>query len=102
VREHAVLSLPEAVHKMTLVAARQMRLADRGELRPGAFADVVVFDPRTVADRATFDEPRQYPVGIRTVIVDGVVALDDGTSTGRRAGRGLRRTAVPDVPAPTT
>lgn len=91
VRDGAVLSLAEAVHKMTLGAARQMRLTDRGELRPGAFADVVVFDPRTVADRATFDEPRQYPVGIRTVIVNGVVALDDGVPTGRRAGRGLRR-----------
>ncbi len=100
VREHGILSLPEAVHKMTSAAARQMRLVDRGELRPGAFADVVVFDPATIGDRATFDEPRQYPAGIRTVIVNGVIALDAGEPTGRRAGRGLRRAPVVPRPSP--
>lgn len=91
VRDEGVLSLPEAIRKMTSVGARQMRLEDRGVLAEGAFADVVVFDPSTVIDRATFEAPRQYPIGIRSVVVNGQVALDRGEPTGRRAGRGLRR-----------
>lgn len=89
VRDERVLALPEAVHKMTSVAARQMGIAHRGELRPGLFADVVVFDAATVIDRATFDAPRQYPTGIDAVVVNGVVALADGQPTGVRAGRPL-------------
>ncbi len=89
VRDEGVLSLPAAIHKMTGFAAAQMGLHDRGLLRPGAFADIVVFDPKTVADRATFDEPRQYPRGIETVIVNGVVTIAGGQPTGARAGRPL-------------
>jgi N-acyl-D-amino-acid deacylase len=97
VREEGVLSLAEAVHRMTGVAARQMRVDDRGEIRAGLFADLVVFDPATVSDRATFDTPRQYPVGIETVIVNGVVALRHGRPTGSRSGRALMGPAVTGV-----
>ena len=64
---------------------------DRGELRQGAFADVVVFDPATVADRATYDDPLAAPVGIRAVFVNGTLAVDRGQVTGLRAGAVLRR-----------
>ena len=86
VREQRVLTLPQAIHKMTALPASRIGVRDRGVLRPGAAADVVVFDPATVADRATFAEPFQYPVGIRDVIVNGVPALLDGERTTRRAG----------------
>lgn len=89
VRDEGVLTLPAAVHKMTGLAAAQMGIAARGLLQPGHFADVVVFDPATIADRATYDEPRQYPTGIDTVVVNGVVTLARGVPTGARAGRPL-------------
>jgi N-acyl-D-amino-acid deacylase len=91
VREEGVLSIEEAVRKMTSLPARKHLLKDRGELRPGAFADLVVFDPRTVADVATYAEPRQYPAGIEYVVVNGAVAVDHGRQTDARAGRMLRR-----------
>ncbi len=94
VRETSELTLADAVRKMTGLAARQFGMADRGEVRVGAFADLVVFDAATIADRATFDHPRQYPVGIDAVIVNGVVTLRRGTPTGARAGRPLRGPAV--------
>ena len=93
VRDERVLTLEQAVHKMTGMPARRLGLADRGILRVGAFADVVVFDPATVADRATFTEPHQYPVGIDYVIVNGKVAVDGGKFSDLRAGRVLRRPA---------
>lgn len=89
VRDEAVLTLPEAVHKMTGLAATQMGIAARGVLRPGHFADVVVFDAATIGDRATYEEPRQYPTGIDTVVVNGVVTLVRGVPSGARAGRPL-------------
>ncbi|HEY0972143.1 MAG TPA: D-aminoacylase [Gemmatimonadales bacterium] len=91
VRERGVLTLEEAVHKMTAQPAARMGLGDRGVLAEGKRADVVVFDPGTVADRATFEAPHAYPVGIPWVIVNGVVAVEEGRSTGARAGRVLRR-----------
>jgi N-acyl-D-aspartate/D-glutamate deacylase len=91
VREQPLLSLEEAVRKMTSLPARTHLIADRGELRPGAFADVVIFDPETIADVATYTEPRQYPAGIDYVIVNGAVAVDEGRQTDARAGRMLRR-----------
>jgi len=66
-----------------------MGIRKRGELRPGWFADVVVFDPARVRDRATFDRPRQYPEGVDVVIVNGVVTVRNGTLTGARGGRPL-------------
>ncbi|HYM16744.1 MAG TPA: D-aminoacylase [Dehalococcoidia bacterium] len=91
VREQPLFTLEEGVRKMTSLPARTHLLPDRGELRPGAFADVVVFDPETIADVATYTEPRQYPLGIDYVIVNGAVAVEEGRQTGARAGRMLRR-----------
>jgi len=86
VREQKLLSLEQAIHKMTQMPARRLGLADRGVLRAGAVADVVVFDAGTVVDLSTFTAPHQYPKGIGTVIVNGVVAVENGTPTGARAG----------------
>ena len=91
VREEGVLTLEEAVRKMTSLPARKHLLKDRGLLQPGAFADIVVFNPETIADIATYTEPRQYPVGIEHVIVNGAVTVDGGRQTDARAGRMLRR-----------
>ena len=93
VRERRALTLEEAVRKMSAFPASRVRLTDRGMLREGFAADVVVFDPATVTDRATFEQPFQYPDGIRVVIVNGVIALRDGERAERRAGRALRPTA---------
>lgn len=91
VREQGLLSLEQAVHKMTQMPAQRLGLSDRGVLRAGAMADVVVFDARTVVDQSTFTEPHQYPKGIGTVIVNGVVAVENGTPTGARAGTVVTR-----------
>ena len=93
VRERRALSLEDAVRKMSAFPASRVRLTDRGMVREGFAADVVVFDPATVTDRATFEQPFQYPEGIRVVIVNGVIALRDGERAERRAGRALRPTA---------
>jgi N-acyl-D-aspartate/D-glutamate deacylase len=93
-RDLGLLTLPQAVHKMTGGPAAALRLIDRGVLRPGAAADITVFDLATIADRATFDNPRQYPAGIAHLIVNGVVVIDDGAHTGALPGRVLRRTAL--------
>lgn len=93
VRDEPILTLEEAVRKMTSLPARILNLADRGAIEPGKAADLVLFDPATVTDRATFENPFQYPVGIDTVIVNGQVVLDEGKSTGTRPGKVLRRNA---------
>jgi N-acyl-D-amino-acid deacylase len=90
VREEHVLSLEAAIRKMTGVAAERLRLRERGTLREGNYADITVFDPATVADRATFENPHQPSVGIRYVLVNGRFTLDDGRLTGERPGRALR------------
>ena len=90
VRERHALSLETAIHKMTGVAAGRMGLDHRGLLRAGYFADVTVFDPATVADRATFEDPHQPSVGIRYVMVNGRFTMDDGRLTVERPGRALR------------
>jgi N-acyl-D-amino-acid deacylase len=94
VREEGLEPLEEAVRKMTSLPAQRLRLADRGELRPGAFADMVVFDPKTIIDRATYEQPRTYPAGIAHVFVNGVAAVWNGEETGRLAGRALRGDGV--------
>ncbi|MGH9259318.1 MAG: N-acyl-D-amino-acid deacylase family protein [Acidimicrobiales bacterium] len=90
VRELGLLPLETAVRKMTSLAAQRVGLADRGLLRPGMFADITVFDPRTVADRATFTDPHQPSVGVAYVFVNGQAVLRDGQLTAARPGRGLR------------
>jgi dihydroorotase/N-acyl-D-amino-acid deacylase len=90
VRERHVLTLEDAVRKFTALPAQRVGLDDRGVLKAGTFADVTVFDPATVCDRATFDNPVQTSVGIRHVLVNGVPVLRNGTPTEARPGRGLR------------
>jgi N-acyl-D-amino-acid deacylase len=91
VRELGLLSLPRAIYKMTGGSAAALKLVDRGLLRQGYRADITVFDPQTVADRATYDDPHRYAAGISTVIVNGVVVIDAGEHTGELPGRVLRR-----------
>jgi N-acyl-D-amino-acid deacylase len=90
VREEKILTLEDAVRKMTSLPAARLRLSDRGLLRAGMAADVVVFDPERVIDRATFDEPHRYAEGIDVVVVNGQVVLDEGRHTGASPGRVLR------------
>jgi N-acyl-D-aspartate/D-glutamate deacylase len=91
VRELGVLRLEEAVRKMTSFPAQRFGILDRGILRPGMWADVTIFDPETVIDKATYQDPHQYPEGIEYVIVNGEVAVDRGEYTGALAGRVLRK-----------
>jgi N-acyl-D-aspartate/D-glutamate deacylase len=93
VRDVGALPLESAIHKVTGAPARRLRLTGRGLIASGAFADMVAFDPATVADKATFAEPHQYPVGIPVVVVNGVVTIRDGEQTGARGGRGVRGNA---------
>ncbi len=90
VRDRKALTLPAAVHKMSGFPAARVRLADRGRLRRGLAADIAVFNPATVIDRATFEQPFQYPDGIPVVIVNGVIALRDGQRGAQGTGRALR------------
>ena len=91
VRERKVISLEEAIRKMTTLPASILGLSDRGAIKAGQWADLVLFDPNTVADRATFEDPFQYPVGIDTVLVNGTVVLDEGKHTNARPGKVLKR-----------
>jgi N-acyl-D-aspartate/D-glutamate deacylase len=90
VREQSALTLPEAIRKITSMNAEKIGMFDRGLLKEGLRADVTLFDPQTVIDRATFENPQQYPVGIPYVIVNGVLVLDAGDHTGELPGRVLR------------
>jgi N-acyl-D-aspartate/D-glutamate deacylase len=89
VKKRNVLSLEEAVRKMTSWPATRMRLAGRGSIKEGQWADVTIFDLATLDDRATYENPTQFPTGIDYVLVNGVVTIDKGTHTGARAGRVL-------------
>jgi N-acyl-D-amino-acid deacylase len=90
VRERKALTLEQAVHKMTALPASRVRLADRGRLAPGMAADVVVFDPSRVEDRATYEQPFQYPAGIDAVVVNGRIAVREGNAAPEGNGRALR------------
>ena len=90
VREQKALSLEDAVRKITSMNAEKINIHDRGYLREGLMADVTLFDPDTVIDRATFEQPHRYPAGIPYVIVNGRLVLDDGRHTGALPGRVLR------------
>jgi len=89
VRDQRVLPLAQAIHKMTGLPARRLGLRDRGVIAPGARADLVVFDPRRVADRATYDAPHRYPQGVEHVVVNGRFVVKDGEHTGSLPGRVL-------------
>ena len=90
VRDEHLLALEQAIHKMTGMPAKRVGLSDRGLLFAGSYADITIFDPRTVIDRATFEMPNQHPEGIKYVIVNGQVSVDDGQRTAALAGRALR------------
>lgn len=90
VREHKLFSLEEAVRRMTSLPASNLRLEKRGSLKTGNFADVVVFDPATIQDKATFENPHQYALGMRHVFVNGHAVLHDGDHTGAKPGRVVR------------
>ncbi|HSE32366.1 MAG TPA: D-aminoacylase [Pyrinomonadaceae bacterium] len=89
VRDEKVISLTEAVRRLTSLPASNLGLKDRGLLKSGMFADVVVFDPKTIGDRATFENPHQYSVGVRDVFVNGTQVLKDGEHTGAKPGKAL-------------
>lgn len=91
VREQGVLPLEVAVHRMTGLSAQRFGLVDRGVLRAGAFADVVVFDPASIADIATYAEPHRHPAGIGHVFVNGEAVVRDGAHTGMHSGRVVRK-----------
>jgi dihydroorotase/N-acyl-D-amino-acid deacylase len=90
VREDKLLPLEDAIRKMTALPAQKMRLADRGVLKSGMWADVVIFDPATVTDKATFAEPNQLSAGMDYVLVNGIPVVAAGKATGARPGRILR------------
>jgi N-acyl-D-amino-acid deacylase len=87
VREDQALTLEDAVHRLSGLPASNLSLADRGLLRTGYFADVVVFDPKTIQDHATFEKPHQYSTGVSEVLVNGQLAIKDGVPTGAKPGR---------------
>ena len=89
VREEKVIPLAEAVHRLSGLPATNLELEGRGFVKDGMFADVVVFDPKTIADRATFEKPHQYAVGVKHVLVNGTRVLADGEHTGARPGRAV-------------
>lgn len=90
VREEKVISLEEAVHRLTQLSAQKLKIEERGLLAPGYYADVVVFDPKTIADKATFEEPHQYAVGVEHVFVNGTQVLAHGEHTGATPGMFVR------------
>ena len=90
VRDEKLIPLEEAVRRLTSLPATNLRIEGRGALKPGYYADVVVFDPAAMADRATFEQPHQYAVGMRDVYVNGVAVLKDGRHSGATPGRAVR------------
>jgi N-acyl-D-amino-acid deacylase len=90
VRDEGLVPLQEAVRRLTSLPASNLRIADRGQLKSGFFADLAIFDPKTVGDQATFENPRRYATGMRHVLVNGVPVLRDGEHTGATPGRFVR------------
>jgi N-acyl-D-amino-acid deacylase len=90
VREEKVISLAEAVRRLSALPAQNLKLDRRGSLKPGFFADVVVFDPASIADHATFEKPHQYATGVRHVFVNGAQVIKDGEHTGAMSGQVVR------------
>ena len=93
VRDEKVMPLEQAIRKMTSFPSQRFGLTGRGLLRDGMKADVVVFDPDTISCVATFDHPKQYPLGIEYVFVNGVMVVNRGVHTGTTPGSAIRRTA---------
>ncbi|MDH4184819.1 MAG: amidohydrolase family protein, partial [Nitrospinota bacterium] len=91
VRERKLVSIPEAVKKLSTMACRFFGIAGRGEITPGKFADITIFDPKRIQDNSTYTQPMAAPTGIKNVIVNGVHAVKDGRLTGKLAGRVVTR-----------
>ena len=91
VREKSVVSLEEGIRKMTSLPASRLNLSERGAILPGFWADIAIFDPATVSDTATFDNPHSYPTGISHVLVNGVPVVNNGSLTNKRPGKVIRR-----------
>jgi len=91
VRDEGVLTLEKAIRKMTSLPAQKLKLRDRGLVREGMWADITIFDPKMIKDIATYSEPHQYPKGIKFVLVNGKVVIDNGEQSGELPGRALRR-----------
>jgi N-acyl-D-amino-acid deacylase len=89
--EEKAIPLEEAIRKITSLPASRIGLQDRGLIREGFWADLVIFDPKTIGDQATFADPHQYPLGIRAVLVNGEIVVETGVLTGKRPGKVLRR-----------
>ena len=90
VRDEKVISLEEAIHKLTSLPAGNLKITKRGSLAPGFYADLVIFDPAKIEDHATFEKPHQYSTGMRHVFVNGTQVLKDGEHTGAKPGRVVR------------
>jgi N-acyl-D-amino-acid deacylase len=90
VREEKVITLPEAIRRLTSLPAENLKIKNRGRLAAGYFADIVIFDPQTIQDHATFEKPHQYATGVRDVFVNGVQVLKDGEHTGAKPGQVVR------------
>ena len=91
VRNDSVLSLEQAIHKMTTLSANQMNIQKRGAIKPGYYADLVLFNATTVSDQSTIQQPQQISTGIQRVWVNGQTVLVDGKVTGKRSGRVIRQ-----------
>jgi N-acyl-D-amino-acid deacylase len=91
VRDEGVISLPEAIRRLTSFPADNLGISGRGRLREGFYADITIFDPATIRDHATFDKPHQYATGVKHVIVNGVPVIRDGEHTGAKPGRFVRK-----------
>ena len=90
VRDEGVISLEEAVRRLTSMPATNLKLRDRGTLREGAYADVVIFDPDAIQDHADYEEPHRYSTGVTHVVINGELVLRDGEHTGATPGRVVR------------
>jgi N-acyl-D-amino-acid deacylase len=90
VRDEQVIPMAEAIRKLTSLPAATLRIKERGKLEQGYFADVVVFDPKTIADHSTYEQPHQYATGVRDVWVNGGQVIKDGEHTGQKPGRVVR------------
>jgi N-acyl-D-amino-acid deacylase len=97
VREEQVISLEEAVHKLTHLSASKLKIAKRGLLQPGYYADLVIFNPKTIQDHATFDQPHQYATGVEHVFVNGEQVLENGEHTGATPGRFVKGPGYVDI-----
>jgi N-acyl-D-aspartate/D-glutamate deacylase len=91
VREEKVLDLPTAIHKMTGLSAQRLGITDRGVIKEGSYADITIFDPKTIIDQSTFTDPHQYPLGIDFVIINGKIAVEKGEFKNIRPGKILRK-----------